>query len=328
MAEKIIMIKCNGHNSPLLKCSGMKKSTDFYKSRSQFAYFPSELKGVGLVPYCKECVQKTFDYYYKNGRGLDSAVYYTCQKLDLPFITEVYDKILLDFKTNKTNAEFLNMTKNYMGTYIGILNKSTIEYRDKLDFSYSDADLSQIDIKIESREKEKKDLERFILDWGNQDTDDDYAFLEYRYDVYTDGKTLTPAQESLYRQLCLIELTKRRKERAKESIKEEQDMIIKLMTKLKIDNFDEQKELSIVEKMLETRIAIQEKEKPTYYYDDVKRNADYMGKGRDFYNHIYRPFKNVFQGSKEYKISPIDESKDDEYYYKLMEENSNVDEVK
>ena len=335
--SKPIMILCKGHNSPILNCVGLKKYDDdnkksmFYVSRSEFAWFPPEAKDkkdnkgkrAGLIPYCKDCVQKIFDYYYGESNNFQLAVYYTCQKLDIPFLEELFHSVF-DLYKEKSAKEFSDLNKKYMGEYIRLLNQGSVKYGDKLDFSYSDSDLSNIDTKIAEREKSKQELNRFKLDWGNQDSDDAYAFLEYRYDVYTENKPLTPAQDALYRQLCLVELAKRRKEDNKESTKDEQDMMIKLMTQLKINNFDEKKELSIVERMLETRIAVQEKEKPAFHFDDVRKNADYMGKGRDIYNHIYRPFKNVVTNSKEYKIAPMDESKDDEYYYGLMDEISDV----
>ena len=134
-------------------------------------------------------------------------------------------------------------------------------------------------------------------------------------------KPLTKPQEMLYRDLCLARLAKRKAEKANDSdVQKIQKQILDLMAKLKIDNFSENKELSIVERMLETRIAIQEKEKPAYYFEDLKRNQDYLGRGKYFYDHIYRPFKNILQGSKLYDI--VEEDKDfvsDDDYEEIME---------
>ena len=79
------------------------------------------------------------------------------------------------------------------------------------------------------------------------------------------------------------------------------------MKLLKIDNFQEKKQESLVERMLESRIAILEKERPAFYYDDLKKNEDFLGRGKYFYDHIYRPFKNVLKGSKLYNIVPDEE---------------------
>ena len=79
------------------------------------------------------------------------------------------------------------------------------------------------------------------------------------------------------------------------------------MKLLKIDNFQEKKQESLVERMLESRIAILEKEKPAFHYADLKKNEDFLGRGKYFYDHIYRPFKNVLKGSKLYNIIPDEE---------------------
>lgn len=334
-------ILCKGHNSPILKCIGLKNYSEesnkssFYMSRSEYAWFPVEAKDKqgkqkGLIPYCKDCVQKMFESYYADSNNFQLAVYYTCQKLDIPFILELFEGIFIEYKS-KSAKEFNDLNKKYMGEYIKRLNQGSQKYGDKLDFSYSDSDLSNIDVKMAERERAKQDLDSLRLDWGNQE-DEDYALLEYDFSSLTDSITLTKAQEMLYRDLCLARLAKRKAEQVKDSATKEknedvqkiQKQILDLMKTLRIDNFDEKKELSVIDRMLETRIAVQEKEKPAFHFDDVRKNADYMGKGRDFYNHIYRPFKNVILNSKEYKVAPIDESKDDEYYYNLMDEVTDI----
>jgi hypothetical protein len=124
----------------------------------------------------------------------------------------------------------------------------------------------------------------------------------------------------------LARLAKRKIESGKNKdgdISKVQNQILSLMKTLKIDNFEEKKEQTIVERMLESRIAVQEKEKPAFYYDSIKKkeNVDYLGRGKYFYDHIYRPFHNVLEGSKLYKILPEeeDDTKNQEYE-KIMEE--------
>jgi len=312
MTSKLIM--CKGHKSPILNCAGLKeyneKTGQFYLSRSPFAYFPEEINGkgkqlIGLIPYCKECVQKIFEYYYDNGKNqFNTAVYYTCQKLDIPFIGELFEEIFKQYKENKVEAEFndikfSDLGKKYMSIYISKLNKASVRYKDKVDFTCSECDFSQIDTTLEKRELAKKELERFQLDWGIQDSDEDYALLEYKYNLYTEGKTLTTAQDSLYRQLCLVELSKRRKENTKESTKEEQDMMIKLMDKLKISNFDEQKEKSDIDRILEHQIWEIENTEPSELVNK-KEYEDYLDIGKNWGKHIKRAVCNLVSGSKDY----------------------------
>ena len=171
--SKPVMLLCKGHNSPILNCTGLKKYDDdnkasmFYISRSEFAWFPPEAKDkkdnkgkrVGLIPYCKECVQKMFEYYYNStdNKNFQLAVYYTCQKLDIPFISELFESVF-DLYKEKSAKEFSELNKKYMGEYIRLLNQGTQKYGSKLDFSYSDSDLSTIDMKMANIEQEEKAL--------------------------------------------------------------------------------------------------------------------------------------------------------------------------
>ena len=91
------------------------------------------------------------------------------------------------------------------------------------------------------------------------------------------------------------------------------------MKTLKIDNFEEKKERTIVERMLESRINDLEMHDPAQYYDNLKINSDFCGRGKYFYDHIYRPFKNIFTGSRLYNIKPEEEdTTTDEEYEELM----------
>lgn len=291
---KITDKMCAGHGSKITKCAGKRPIIHFYRSRSEFTN--------GYIPYCKDCTQKIFEYYYESSNDFQKATYYTCQKLDIPFKIDLFEYVL---KQKRSNQDFLNLSKNYMGKYIGELNKATTKYGTCLDFSYSDTGLSEIDTKIEQRDKQEKELKKFELDWGTHEVDE-YAFLEYKWDVYTLEKNLTPSQESLYRQLCLVELSKRRKENNKESTKEEQDMMIKLMDKLKITNFDEQKDKSDTEKIIERQIWEIENTEPAEVVDKHEYE-DFLDINKNWGKHILRAVRNLVAGTKDYPNVEKDE---------------------
>ena len=48
---------CKGHNSPLLNCLGDIRISEFYISWSKFTD--------GYVPYCKNCINKIYEYLHK-----------------------------------------------------------------------------------------------------------------------------------------------------------------------------------------------------------------------------------------------------------------------
>lgn len=281
------MILCMGNNSDYLKCPGNRQSSQFYNVWSIF-------KGNGKSCYCKDCVGKIFDYYLQNG-SLQSAIYYTCQLIDVAFIAEIYERVnqkaIDDRKAGKKSI-------NYFGIYMSELQKNSTKKEAWNNFSCTNVNLSDIDSRIKTNELKQREIEQFTLDWGQKDSLDDYVFLEYRYDTYTDGKTLTTSQEALYRQLCLVELAKRKKEIKNDTTKEEQSMMITLMDKLKISNFDEQKDKSAIEKNLEFQIWEIENTEPCEVIDK-EEYKDYLDIGKDF-KQILRSLKNILGNNREY----------------------------
>lgn len=126
---------------------------------------------------------------------------------------------------------------------------------DKWDsFGVTDVDKSEAIVDVNQEKLRKEKLKQFILDWGEQD-EDDYAYLEYRWDFYTEDINLTPAQESLYRKLCISELDYRRAKEKDETGKEQQESILKLMKTLKIDNFTQKKEKHLQNKCWKNRFG-------------------------------------------------------------------------
>ena len=117
---------------------------------------------------------------------------------------------------------------------------------------------------------------------------------------------LTPAQETLYRQLCLVELSKRRKWTAKELTKDEQAMILTLMEKLKISNFNEQKDKSEIDKILEKQIWEIENTEPCELVDK-EEYKDFLDIGKNWGQHILRAIRNLIAGTKDYPDVTKDE---------------------
>ena len=281
---------CLGKSSPLLDCTTARFASDFYKFRSDRQNPFND----GYTGYCKICAHKMFEYYLKECKSIQSALYYTCQKLDMPFILEKYNQ-MNDLAKGTTKKNF-----DYVAEYLSLMARANgADKSTWTDFSATDINLSDIDNKLESRELRKQEIDEFKLDWGKQDSEEDYIFLEYRYDIYTEGKSLTPAQETLYRQLCLIELSKRRKEECRDSTKEEQEMIIKLMTQLKINNFDEQKDKSEIDRIIEKQIWEIENTEPAEVLDKSEYE-DFLDINKNWFKHIVRATKNLVAGTKEY----------------------------
>lgn len=282
------LIMCQGHGSEYLKCSGMQLESNFCKSNSPF--------NSGRVIYCKDCLNKIYEYYLsQSNSNMQTALFYTLQKVDVPFITELFVRLQEEIKKRNKSGQRL---QSVVSIYIGYVNINKAKEKIWTDFSATDVDLSDIDSRIEGREIKKKELEEFTLDWGVQ-SEEDYVFLEYRFDVYTKDSNLTPTQETLYRQLCLVELAKRRKEIKGDSTKEEQDMMIKLMDKLKISNFEEKKDKTEFDLLMERQIWEVENTEPCEEID-IEMYKDICNINSQWGNEIKRAVQNLIAGTKEY----------------------------
>lgn len=270
----------------------------FYKSKA------NNLGNLGIIPYCSDCCEEIFKYYLKEKESVESALFYTCAKLDMPFIREVYEKVLTykDEVSEDKDIDKINVFKCY---YNFLWGTKSIQKESDLwsEFADSNVSLDEVQTAKKSEEVFKQDYEKFTLVWGEQSVED-FQFLEYRYDVYTNGKALTPAEETLYRNLCLLELRKRKKESNKdgdglgESTKEEVEQIIKTMDKLKISNFDDNKDKSDTERLIERQIWEHENEDPCEIVD-LETYKDLCGIEKTW-KQLLRAVKNLVAGTKEY----------------------------
>lgn len=312
------LLICRGANVEELRCTGMKPIDEFSNSWSYLNVIDKKIKGkdgkfenVKKLPYCKSCNTAMYQKYRDEKFTAEEALYYVCSMNNVPFIAEKVQQTF-DFVTSeaKRGAKVSNM----FGTYYNILARETSKHHLWQDFSCTDIDYKDIATHIEKRDIQKKDYEQLELDWGKQSDIENYSLLDYWLEELLDGRTVTKAEELLYRDLCLARLSKRKLEQYNPDTKGENEDVTKVQTQinnlmklLKIDNFQEKKQESLVERMLESRIAMVEKEKPAFHYQDLKKNEDFLGRGKYFYDHIYRPFKNVLKGSKLYNIIPDEE---------------------
>jgi hypothetical protein len=242
------------------------------------------------------------------------AVYYTCQKIDIPFITELFEGILKEYKDTKSAKEYIDMTKRYMSVYITNYNKASVKYKDKTDFTFSDADMGTIDVKIESREKAKEELDNFKLDWGIQEEAEDYIFLNNTFKKYTKGvEFVNSQQEDLYRDLCRDRLYLRKindkKYNGDETIDKIQSRIAKTMTTLKVDQFDSNKPKTPSEESFFAKIAQIEMTKPADLYKEPKKYKDFNKLEKYERDMVLRPLLNTLCNQRDFSIDIDDVEK-------------------
>lgn len=270
---------------------------EFYKSKNPNHYNK-------VVPYCKDCCGNMVRSYIKKYGNLESALWMSCANLGIPFTRRAYSA--LEKKINEKSK--VGKAYNYMGNYIQCLNvtcRATDTWNEFADTDVSFGDIESVERHEQSLQSEMKEC---ILNWGHQEIED-YQYLEWRFDTYTDGiSDLKPSQETLYRRLCMVELSMRKKDEAHEDTKAEQAQMVQLMKALNIDDFTNTKDLTMAERIIESQIALMEEEEPAFHYKDLEKYKDFTGKSQYMYNHVLRPLKNLLVGSKEYTLK---QTKDD-----------------
>ena len=268
-----------------LSCIGEAKTSDFYKSWSEYSKD-------GFTPFCKKCCEQMFQHYYDITKDYKSACYYVCAKNDLPFISEVWEESSKD--SFKAYYSALNKHKAELG---GIWH----------DLYNSDTFIDEVDTRLQDKAEYKKELTRLRRAWGEQDCEDDYNYLEdvyTRYTMYIDE--MQAQQEDIYRDLCKdrLRLKKLRQSNADDSVIDKvQDRIQKTMKLLKIDNFDSNSKKTLSEQSFIEKIRMIEETRPCEHYEQPDLYKDFNH--RKFYQQKFtlRPLANMLAGHKDFNLT-------------------------
>jgi hypothetical protein len=281
-------------------CIGCGRTYDlssFYKSPNPRHYNK-------YLPYCKDCCRSIVKENIKEHKSLEHAMWVSCAEIGIPFVRRVFVELEEKVKArNKSTVDY-----NYMGNYIQTMNALRKKSDHWQSFADTDIPLGELETVEKHEISIKAEAEKFKLDWGYQEIED-YQFLEYRFDEYThDLGILSPSQETLYRRLCLVELAIRKKDEEHEDTKDEQKQMIQLMKTLGIDNFQNSRDMSMQEKIIEAQIAWMEEEEPAFHYRDLEKYKDFLGAETYWENHVIRPLGNLLTGSKEYTLKETDDN--------------------
>lgn len=285
---------CCGHNSDILQCVGTKKITDYFVSWSKFDN--------GTVKYCKDCCDKIFKYYLEEYNDEKVALLYTLAKIDIPFIGQVYLDTLE--KTNK----FGNKVPLSVSSYISTLHKSQTNKDIYSDFSDTDCNVFELDIKGKSKSEKEEELSRLEKTWGIQDDISDYDFLEETFNRYTDGiDFVNSQQQDLYRDLCRDRLLLRKindnRYNGEETIDKVQNRISKTMSILKVDQFESNKAKTLSEQSLFEKIRLCDANNVQDVYSEPSKYYD-LNKIQ-YYNEKFslRPLANMLVGHRDFSVN-------------------------
>lgn len=287
-------VKTKAKSSVMCMCikDGREYPSDRFYEHKNLEIFPK-----GYVPYCKDCCNDMLQYYLKKTGTIEASMWYVCALLDIPFIKRVFEK------TQELNRD----TDKFVETYYNLLwgNRSMKKALDTWEsFSDSDVGFEEISTTVKDVEAIKIQRDTLELKWGLQESEEDYQYLEYLYDRYTQGVIKNPYQEDLYRDLCLARLEKRKIEQNKSSsdITKTQARILTLMNKLGIDDFEASKPKSLSEQLMFAKIAQIEMTKPCDLYKEPTKYKDF-NKVKKYYKDIcLRALKNTLAGTRDFDI--------------------------
>lgn len=287
-------------------CNGREYAIDsFYEKPSTFQ---DEFTN-GYIPYCKKCCENILKYYINKTGTLQGAFYYTCAKLDVPYVKKPYMAMIKQKENlqNKSKNAKEDYEYNLFDWYYNFMwGHSKMMKPTDVWNGFIDSDMKVEDDKVtESKEAVKKEMDNYIKDWGNQDCMEDYEYLTYVYGKYTqDLEDITPQQDDLIRDLCLARLDKRKIDdgRSGEDVTKVQTRILTLMNKLKFDNFDSSRAKTQSELFIANKIALINENNVSDIYNNPCPNKDYNKLLKYVKDICLRPLGNMLAGNKDYNL--------------------------
>lgn len=272
-------------------CNKCKKTKPFYEFYRNPSDMMTEING-GYFLFCKKCTKEIVDEIMTSYGSKEIALVAMCNFFNIPLSEEAI-KIIMEGVAERQHSRDFDWIQEYL------------EVLKSLGFARADwNNLSQYRLCFDDNLKTLKledlnNIQEIIDKWGTF-TILEYEFLERTWTKYTKGLKLTPAQESLYAQLCLCELSIRKKQSDGDSFTNDQNTAMKLMSKLKIDDF--KVDMGLDEKLIENRILQIERTDPADCYKDLTKFKDVQGIEEYMENAIMRPMRNLVANSKDYKV--------------------------
>lgn len=273
---------------------------NFYKTKNPF-----HKNGVTL--YCKDCCEEIVQHYLKQTGTLETAMWFACAQIGVPFIRKAYDEFEKRIQTFKDKSGKEDSEYNLFANYYTCLTKNESKVDNWNDFSATDVALGDIQSLRKSEEALKLEMQKYEFYWGKQDVED-YQFLEYLFERYTNNiEFVNNQQEDLYRDLCLARLQKRKIEDGTdtkgESMSQVQERILKLMNKLKVDEFESNRAKTSSERALFEKIRLCDENNVKDIYKNPKKFADHNKLMKYEKDMVLRPLGNMLVGHRDFNIN-------------------------
>lgn len=193
------MAKTDKSKCTCFYCGKEYVDTNYYKSSS--IYF----KNIGKIPYCKQCIEKIYQYYYEkytNDGCLTpekNAVKRLCAAFDIYYREDAYNAAI-------DNAKRREMNISPMKAYMNMIQLT--QYKGKsYDNTISDEEKEVFVVGVPTISDSRNIDEATIKFFGVGFVDEDYKFLKEQYDDWVARhECQTKAQEEIFKRICFKQL--------------------------------------------------------------------------------------------------------------------------
>lgn len=317
MAKKQVKIETFGRHK-CTHCGEWLDETSFYKSAHKFN------KSTGLLLVCKPCISEEYEKLFEIYNSERTAVYKLLAELNLPFYQKVYEgaAITAQKKNTKTYQAYFSKLNSFGET-------------NGYGTTFEEGELSTGDVKFEGL-NEKNNLGEDYIDedfevtsdmigfWGNGYSKLDYFYLTNDFSrLISSYECESYAQETLFRDIALQNLTIKKKRESGEDVNKDLEMRNKLLGDANIKpnqesgaNVTEQATLGLLIKKWENEDPIPE---PDPEWKDVDGIGKYIRVW--FLGHLCKILGIVNEYSQEY------EEEMSRFRVNLPSDNSFVDEL-
>ncbi|MBQ8559418.1 MAG: hypothetical protein IJ439_05475 [Tyzzerella sp.] len=272
-SEKVICPKCG---------------TAYGRRKGYFGVSYAELhKGLGYIPWCRDCVDKLYSSYLAQCNDVKIAVRQVCRKLDLYWNETVFENVMKKSSTQTVMTQY--MAKLTGLTYAGKSYDDTLLEEGTL-WIFNDTSVVQDDNIPDAEEELLDDTEEYIASdevmafWGAGYTPSMYQELEQRRSYwmsrFPEDMELDIGTEALIRQICNLEIDINRDRVAGKSIDKSVNALNNLLgsASLKPNQKKEDADASLMNTPMGVWLYRFEQEKPLPEIDDDLKDVNRLKK--------------------------------------------------
>jgi hypothetical protein len=264
-----------------LYCGKNYVETNYYTSNSKFysGLGSDSYVGLGRIPYCKQCIEKLYQYYFdrymKQGYANPErkAVKRLCMFLDVYYKEDVFNSSLRKF--NEDSRVVSPMAKYMQTIQLWQYNRNGESYENTI----AEEEQNDVDSGVLISASDDFELDdNTISFFGNGFTEDDYKFLKREYDDWVARhECKTKAQEEVFKRLCFKQLEILKATRRGDDTKDLDATFQKLLETAKLQPKQNVGDAAADNQTFGTLIDKWENERPLPEIDEELKDVDKIG---------------------------------------------------